>query len=403
MTETFGNPDAVRSQGQALLRVQQGLGTVIDLLTGKVNALVPEDWYGHGADAFVNDWANRAQQVTQLYGLCGHIGQVLLKLADELDAANKQASRAQNLVPGPVAGRGLDPAGEQKAQQMLSQAEQAAQQAWNTARSQLAGIGVPEIGPGMTVSRVDAWAERLDPLPKPAPWYESIWHGIEHGAEDVGNFIANNAGQLAEIFGGAALTDFGVGLIGLGAGGEAGGLLLDATGVGAIPGLALNAGGALAIAGGVTAAGTGTALAGDGFSNLHMMASDTGGGGSSSASVPEDPDLSRLSPAERDTLDRLQHDYPDRGFKTAAEERDGEYLDQQGRTYDQMGDPQTSLHWNTRQAQVFRAAIDSHLRKSVDYTVIDLTGFSEESRTDIEAYVNSLRPEEQAKIIRVGF
>ena len=28
--------------------------------------------------------------------------------------------------------------------------------------------------------------------------------------------------------------------------------------------------------------------------------------------------------------------------KPSAEERDGEYVDNQGRTYDQMGDPQTS-------------------------------------------------------------
>jgi hypothetical protein len=119
---------------------------------------------------------------------------------------------------------------------------------------------------------------------------------------------------------------------------------------------------------------------------------------------PDDPNLGRLRPAERDTLGRAQQQYPDLGLKASAEERDGEYVDSQGRTYDQMGNPNTSKFWDRPGApQKFYQAIQDHLSKSMDFTVLDLSGFSEQSAADIQAYVDSLSPAEQAKIIRIGF
>jgi hypothetical protein len=121
------------------------------------------------------------------------------------------------------------------------------------------------------------------------------------------------------------------------------------------------------------------------------------------AMAEDDPNLARLSDPEAATLTRLQDEFPERGFKASAEERDGEFTDSQGRTYDQMGDPRTSQFWNPRNAQRFYDAIDEHLLKSMDYTVIDLTGFSDQSIADITNYVDSLPEAEQAKIIRIGF
>jgi hypothetical protein len=122
------------------------------------------------------------------------------------------------------------------------------------------------------------------------------------------------------------------------------------------------------------------------------------------AEAEGDPDPNaRLSPSERDTLNRLQEKYPDRDFNPSAEERDGEYTDGQGRTYDQMGDPRASKYWNPTSVQKFYRAIDAHLNKSMDFTVIDLTGFSEQSAADITSYVDSLPADLQAKIIRIGF
>jgi uncharacterized protein YukE len=116
-----------------------------------------------------------------------------------------------------------------------------------------------------------------------------------------------------------------------------------------------------------------------------------------------DPYLWRLSESERGTLPRLQAMFPDRVFRVSPEERNGEYFDDLGRTYDQIGDPVTSKYWGPRTAQEFAAAIDGHLLKSVHFVVIDLTGFSNQSVADIARYVNSLPEADQARIIRIGF
>jgi hypothetical protein len=121
------------------------------------------------------------------------------------------------------------------------------------------------------------------------------------------------------------------------------------------------------------------------------------------ADAEGDPNLARLSDSEAATLTRLQEEYPDLDFKASAEERDGEFVDSQGRTYDQMGDPKTSKYWNPGSAQKFYAAVRAHLLKSMNFTVIDLTGFSEQSISDITDFIDSLSPADQAKIIRIGF
>jgi uncharacterized protein YukE len=118
----------------------------------------------------------------------------------------------------------------------------------------------------------------------------------------------------------------------------------------------------------------------------------------SSANV--DPYLWRLSESERGTLPRLQAMFPDRAFRVSPEERDGEYFDDLGRTYDQMGDPETLQYWS---AQKFFRSINNHVLKSATFTVIDLTGFSNHVISDITNYVNSLPEGQQAKIIRIGF
>jgi hypothetical protein len=50
-----------------------------------------------------------------------------------------------------------------------------------------------------------------------------------------------------------------------------------------------------------------------------------------------------------------------------------------------------------------RSPSDDHLRKSVNFTLIDLTGFSDEAKASIRTYVDSLPTMDQDHIIRVGF
>ncbi len=120
------------------------------------------------------------------------------------------------------------------------------------------------------------------------------------------------------------------------------------------------------------------------------------------ADAEGDPNLARLDDSEAASLTRAQEQNPDLGLKTSAEERDGEYVDKYGRTYDQMGNPEASARWDVQRAN-FLNQISKHLRKSVDFTVIDLTSFSEQAISDVENFVDSLPEAEQAKVIRIGF
>jgi hypothetical protein len=178
---SFGDAAGVRQLGQALQAAGRGVNSVAGDLSGQVKSLVPGGWSGNGAGAFSSDWTAKAAQSAQLAAVCNHVGQVLIGLAGELDAANQKASSAQQVTGGPASRFAL-PSTEQKSQQLLSQASGAAQQAQAAARAKLAGIAVPKIGPPLTVSQVTAWAGRL--APPPQPWYDTVLH-------DIGSFFGN--------------------------------------------------------------------------------------------------------------------------------------------------------------------------------------------------------------------
>jgi hypothetical protein len=110
------------------------------------------------------------------------------------------------------------------------------------------------------------------------------------------------------------------------------------------------------------------------------------------------PNATRLSPAEQATAARLQ---AQTGVKLReSPHRGAEYIDDLGRTYDALGDPKASQFWNER---LFLNSIDHHLLKSNDFTVIDLTGFTQQQIAVVRNYINSLPQGSQAKIIRIGF
>src|SRR5262249_47170890 len=110
------------------------------------------------------------------------------------------------------------------------------------------------------------------------------------------------------------------------------------------------------------------------------------------------PNATRLSPAEQATAARLQ---AQTGLRLRESPHVGsEYVDDLGRTYDALGDPIASQFWNEQQ---FLRSIDSHLLKSNDFTVIDMTGFAQQQIDVVRNHVNGLPRASQAKIIRIGF
>jgi uncharacterized protein YukE len=163
MAGSFGDAEGVRRLGEALLTAGRGAGSISSELSGHVGSIVPAGWSGDASEAFNADWNRKADRAGQLAAICMHIGQVLIELASELDAAGQGAGAAQQASGGVAAARFGDPVSEQRAQQMLRQATAAADQARAAARSKLAGIRVPEIGPPLTASEVSAWAGGLAP------------------------------------------------------------------------------------------------------------------------------------------------------------------------------------------------------------------------------------------------
>lgn len=109
-------------------------------------------------------------------------------------------------------------------------------------------------------------------------------------------------------------------------------------------------------------------------------------------------------PAERATAQRLADDHPEfdgRTFEAPPPPDPGhDWVDDLGRTYDALGDGTRSQYFKLDQ---FTRSIDSHLLKSNDFTVIDMTGYTPQQIGDVARYVDSLTPAQQAKIVRVGF
>lgn len=184
MTGSFGDADSVRGLGRALLRAAGALGSMTGDLSHHVNGLVPDGWSGDSAQTFRSDWSGKARQADQLAAVCNHVGRVLTELANQIDGANQQAARAQQMTGG-VASRLAGPASGQKSAQALSQATAAAEQARAAARAKLSGIQVPRFGRAMTAREVSAWASGLGQQPSmPA---------LDHFLHDAGTFAK---GQL---------------------------------------------------------------------------------------------------------------------------------------------------------------------------------------------------------------
>ena len=133
--------------------------------------------------------------------------------------------------------------------------------------------------------------------PKPGFWSRlgsgiehvggDVLHGLENtgkeivnGAASFGNAAIHHPGELAAAIGGIGLTV-------LSSAGEGGGVVLDATGVGAIAGVPLNVVSAAGITAGVGITGTAVtamAMQAAGDDHVEPLKTDSGGGGSSTPS-----------------------------------------------------------------------------------------------------------------------
>jgi hypothetical protein len=118
-----------------------------------------------------------------------------------------------------------------------------------------------------------------------------------------------------------------------------------------------------------------------------------------------------LRPSEQATWERIQGgetstdadgqpiDLLSRGLQVTADDA-AEFDDNGQKTYDQMGDPRASQYWNEEE---FTNAILEHVRSEIDYTILDMNGFTADQIDAVRAYIQSLPATLRAKLILLGF
>lgn len=80
-----------------------------------------------------------------------------------------------------------------------------------------------------------------------------------------------------------------------------------------------------------------------------------------------------------------------------------EFIDDWGRTYDAISNPKASANW-ARQREGFLQQITTHLRKTVNFVIIDLTGFTKQQIQEVRAFIDkNVSAADQQRIIRIGF
>ena len=168
---------------------------------------------------------------------------------------------------------------------------QAAQQMLDRARKQLVDAGN---------TAADAVDKARDKAPPKPGWLSQLGSAIEdfggkalHAVENVGKEIVNDAASFGNAAihhpGELAAAVGGIGLTVISAAGEGGGLVLDATGVGAIAGVPLNAVSAAGMATGVGITGVSMAAMASqaaGEDHVEPLRTDSGGGSSGSTQEP---------------------------------------------------------------------------------------------------------------------
>jgi hypothetical protein len=109
-------------------------------------------------------------------------------------------------------------------------------------------------------------------------------------------------------------------------------------------------------------------------------------------------------PAEQATAKRLADAYPEfngRTFTAPPPPDPGyDWMDDLGQTYDAMGDGTKSQFFKLKQ---FTDSISSHLLKGNNFTIVDLTGYTDDQIAGVRAYVDALTEAQQAMIRRIGF
>lgn len=142
------------------------------------------------------------------------------------------------------------------------------------------------------------------------PGGTDFWGWVSDKASSVNDFMNRNAEQIGQAAAGVAMAAAGAALMGAGMGGEALGVALDCTGVGAIVGVPINVISAGAIAAGATMVVGGAVVTGAAVSKMDFEGSGSSTGSSSGGGNPEPP-LRPQKEGSWDEADKLRQEADD--------------------------------------------------------------------------------------------
>jgi hypothetical protein len=107
----------------------------------------------------------------------------------------------------------------------------------------------------------------------------------------------------------------------------------------------------------------------------------------------------KLRSHEIETGRRLEQRLGRKIYESVHEGAD--FVDEIGKTYDAVGGgKRAARHFKWSE---YKRTIARHLRKSVDYVVIDLTGFSESQIQRVREYLLTLPDMLRSRIVPIGF
>ncbi|UOZ08578.1 putative T7SS-secreted protein [Amycolatopsis sp. WQ 127309] len=310
-----GNPEAIEEN----IRVLRGRGDETEQAAEGLRAIDTGSWEGPAAHAFhdkfsyePNKWYDAADALHRGASLLEDYATTLrwaqgqavqaVALWDKGQAATEQAKTAHDAAAADAAAHGQEPppftdAGEP--------ARQAARDLLDGARAQLTEAG--DSIAGLLDSEADAAPQQSGWLDDVGNFAADFGGHLLNGLASFGNAMLNHPVDTATMVAGAALTS-------ISSAGEVGGLVLDATGVGAIVGVPAN----VVSAAGIAVGGTMMAsAAGD-------LARDAAGEDHVEVVKP------RANPQQPTKTDRLKEHLTERDLDAARRELDGEVVARKG-------------------------------------------------------------------------
>ena len=108
-----------------------------------------------------------------------------------------------------------------------------------------------------------------------------------------------------------------------------------------------------------------------------------------------------LSSAETATAGRMVAEVPSLQLSAFSEPSADVFDAVSGTEYELMGDPATSSYWSS-QSENFMQQVSTHLMKGANFTVLDLTGFSEAQVAEVKEYIASLDPAQLEHLWLIG-